>query len=138
MKISLVGYKDNPVSIFGELGKALAKKISGLELSQRFVPEPEDLPMVAAEAAEESDFVLVFAMLDDEKLAKFIKQKLIDVEIATKTRMLKYVVPDDFSGVNEENYFDKKEELVKEIAGLIISILFDEESFQPKDKDFSL
>jgi len=138
MHICLVSYKNNPLSISKELGKALAKRISGVEVEERFVPLAEDIPVVAMEAAEEADFVFVFALLEDEELVDFLKQKLIDVELATKTRILKAVSEDNFSGTNEEDYNEKKELLVKEYADLIVGILFDEQSFSPKDKDFSL
>ncbi|MFA5931417.1 MAG: hypothetical protein WC821_03835 [archaeon] len=138
MKICFLGYKDNSVNIFKELGKALAKKISGLDLEQRFVSVPEDIPIVAMEMATESEFVFVFALLDDEDLAAFLKKKLIDVEIATKTRILKIVEEDFFSGLDEEDYLEKKESLVEEYAKLIVDILFNEQSFEPKDKDFSV
>ncbi|MFA6268400.1 MAG: hypothetical protein WCW13_05925 [archaeon] len=138
MKISFIGFKDNPLNLFKELTKSLSKKISGLEVDQRFVPTPEDIPLVSAECCEESDFVVVFALLEDEKMAKFIKQKLIDVEIATKTRILKYVQEDDFSSLDEEDYIEKKQVLVDEISELIVAILFNEKKFEPRDKDFSL
>jgi len=137
MKITLIGFKDNSVSIFSDLAKALSKKISGLEIEERYVPFPEDLPIVAFEASEESDFMFVYALLDDEDLVNFIKKKLIDVEIASETRILKVVEVDDFAGMEEEEFLDKKEALVLEYADLIVKILFNEEAFKPKEKDFS-
>jgi len=138
MKITLLGYTDNSVNIFPALAKVLAKKISGLELEERYVPFAEDLPIVAFEASEESDFIFVFALLDDEAMADFIKKKLIDVEIASETRILKIVDSDEFSGMSEEEYLEKKDQLVIEFSDLIVKILFNEESFVAKDKDFSL
>ena len=61
MKISFIGYKENSINFFTELAKSLSKRISGLELDERFVPFAEDLPIVALEASEESDFIFVFA-----------------------------------------------------------------------------
>ncbi|MFA6064526.1 MAG: hypothetical protein WCW44_02225 [archaeon] len=138
MKITFLGYKDNSVNIFPGLAKVLSKKISGLELEERFVPFAEDIPIVALEASEESDFIFVFALLDDEEMADFIKKKLIDVEIGSKTRILKVVDSDEFSGMDEEEYLDKKDKLILDFSDLIVKILFNEESFLPKDKDFSL
>jgi len=138
MHICLISYQNNPLSISKELGKALAKRISGVEMEERFVPVAEDIPVVAMEAAEQSDFIFVFALLEDEELVDFLKQKLVDVELATKTRILKEVREDNFSGMNEEDYIEKKELLVGKYADLIVGILFNEQSFAPKDKDFSL
>jgi hypothetical protein len=138
MRICIISYKDNSLNISKELGKALSKKISGVELEERFVPLPEDIPIVAMEAAQQSDYIFVFALLDDDELIDFLKKKLVDVELATKTRILKCVESDVFSGMSEEKYLEKKELLVEKYADLIISILFDEQSFAPKDRDFSL
>ena len=138
MKISFIGYKENQVNLFKDLAKKLSKRISGLELEERFVPFPIDLPAVANECANSSDFVVVFAFVEEEEMADLIKRKLIDVEIATKTRILKYVESDGLSGIDENDYFDKKEALVDELCNLIVSILFNEFEFEPKDKDFSV
>jgi hypothetical protein len=138
MKITFIGYKDNSISFFPQLAKALSKRISGLELEERFVPFAEDLPIVALEASEESDFIFVFALLDDAKTVDFIKKKLVDVEIVSKTRILKAVDEDEYSGMEEEDYLDKKEELVTIFSDLIVKILFNEEDFEPKEKDFAL
>jgi len=138
MRIGFVGYKENPVNLFKDLGKSLSKKISGLDLDQRFVSLPEDIPIVALESAGESDFVLVFALIEDEEMAKFLKEKLMDVELSTKTRILKYIEVDEFFGADEEDYIEKKAALVEKISELIVNILFNEPSFEPKDKDFAL
>ena len=138
MHICLIGYKDNPVSIFNELGKALSKKISGVELEQRFAPFLEDIPKIAMEACSESDFVFVFAVVEDDEFAEVLKEKLIDVELATKTRILKSIESDEFAGLDEEDYLEKKEKLIEDYSTLIVNILFNENSFEPKDKDFSL
>lgn len=138
MKITFIGCKENSVNIFPALAKVLSKKISGLELEERFVPFPEDLPIVALEASEESDFIFVFALLEDEEMVDFIKKKLIDVELSTKTRILKAVDLDEFSGMNEEEYLDKQEKVTLDFADLIVKILFNEEDFEPEEKDFSL
>jgi hypothetical protein len=138
MNIALVGYKDTPVSIFSELGKSLSSKISGLEIVARYAPVPEDLPAIALECAAESDFVFVFALVDDEELAVFIKRKLIDVELASKTRILKAVELDDVSGLSEELYYAKKDELVEEYSRRIVDVLFNERGFEPKEKDFTM
>ena len=138
MRISFIGYKNNSVNLFNDLGKLLQKRISGVELASRFVPLPEDIPIVALEECAESQFIFVFALLDEEDQAEYIKKKLIDVEIASKTRILKHVEADSFSSLDEQDYEDRKEVIVKEFADLIVGILFDEKSFEPKDKDYSL
>jgi hypothetical protein len=138
MKITFIGYKENSINFFPELAKALSKRISGLELEERFVPFAEDLPIVALEASEESDFLFVFALLDDSETVGFVKKKLIDVELASKTRILKAVDEDEYGGMEEEAYLDKKDELVLQFSDLIVSILFNEEAFEPKEKDFAL
>lgn len=138
MKICFIGSKDNSVNIFGDLIKVLSKKILGLESEQRFVSFAEDIPIVALESAEESDFLVVLAFLEDEEEVKFVKRKLVDVELSTKTRILKRLETDEFSGLDEEEYNERKDELVEELAGQIIGILFNEKSFEPKDKDFSI
>jgi hypothetical protein len=134
MKISFVGYKGNSVNIFPALAKNLSKKISGLELEQRFAPFLEDLPIIALECAENADFVLVFALTEEEEEADFIKQKLIDVELASKTRILKYVQTDGFSGKSIDSQTDLIQETVDNISSTILSILFNESDFEPEEK----
>ena len=138
MRISLIGFKDNSVNLFAELGKALSKKISGVELEERFAPFAEDIPVIALEASAESDFIFVFALVEEEEEAAFLRRKLIDVELLTKTRILKAVDADDFSGLDEDDFGQRKEEYVEKFTALILGILFNERSFAPKDKDFSL
>jgi len=136
MKITLIGLKDNSINVFPELGKALGKKISGVELTERFAPVPEDLPVIALESAEESDFIVVFAPMDDDETADFIKKKLVDVELATKTRILKLVDSDFVSGSDEEDFEEKKAELVNSIVEMVVNILFNEKAFEPTDREF--
>ena len=136
MKITLIGLKDNSMNVFPELGVALGKKISGVELAERFAPVPEDLPVIALESAEESDFLIVFAPIDDDKTAVFIKKKLVDVELASKTRILKMVDSDYLSSSDENDFEDEKERLVGEIVETVVNILFNEKAFEPKDREF--
>ena len=138
MRISFIGAKDNPVSVFNELAKGLSKKVSGLELNQRFVPETDDLPIVALEEANESDFVFVFAIIEDGNEKKLIEEKLIDVELKTNTRILKAIEEDSFSDLSEEEYLDEKDKLVENYVDMIVGILFNENEFEPADKDFSI
>jgi hypothetical protein len=136
MNISFVSTKGTPVNIFSDLAKALSKRISGLELEQRFVPFPEDLPGVALECAKNSDFVFVFALLEDEETVRFVKEKLVEVELLSRTRILKAVEVDDFSGTKEEDFAAKKEELVEKYVDLVVAVLFNESEFEPKDPKF--
>jgi len=137
MRITFIGYKENSINFFSELGKILSAKISGVELEERFVPFVEDLPIVAAEASADSDFIFVYALVDEEEQVSVIKQKLIDIELASKTRILKIVENDSFSGIGEDDILDKKTELSREYAQLIVDILFNEHAFTPKEKDFN-
>jgi len=132
MKIGLVACKDNSVDIFPELVKSLSKKISGLEVSVRFVPFFEDIPAVCIEESTSSDFLVAFALLEDEEEVNFLKKKLVDVELLTKTRILKWVEEDSLSGKKSDALIDDKEELVEKISKTIISILFKESDFIPK------
>jgi riboflavin synthase len=138
MKITFVAYKENPVNFFKELAGKLSKKISGLELAERFVPALEDVPEVAQEATEESDFIFVFVVSDDEEERRMLEHKLIDVELKTSVRILKAVVDDEFSDLGEEEYAMEKDETVERYVEMIVSILFNEEEFEPQDKDFSI
>ncbi len=138
MKISFIAVKDNPINIFKELAEELSKKVSGLELTQRFVPELDDLPIVALEETEESDFIFVFAITDDENEKLFLDEKLVDVELKTKTRILKAIEQDEFSDLGEEEYNAEKDNLVEKYIKVILGILFNEEEFEPEDKDFSI
>jgi riboflavin synthase len=138
MKISFIAPKENPVSIFKELAGELSNKISGLELKERFVPSIEDLPIVAMEEVEEADFIFVFAIVEDENERQFLEDKLVDVELGSKTRILKAIEEDNFSDLEEEDYLEEKDSLVDKYSNEIISILFNEEEFEPQDKDFSI
>ena len=138
MKISFIGCKESGVNIFPALAKSLSKKISGLELEERFVPTFDDMPLVAEECAAESDFIFVFALVESEEQATYLKDKLIDVEIKTETRILKAVEEDTLSSTSEEDYDLQKEEIVKKNTDLIVNILFNEREFEPEDKDFSI
>ncbi len=133
MKISLISTKDTQIKIFPELGRALGKNISGLELETRYVPVTIDLPFVALECSKESDFLIVFAMVEEEEEADFIKKKLIDVELASNTRILKAVEVDSVSGLDDSEFEDEKARLIGEISKTAISILFKERDFEPKD-----
>jgi riboflavin synthase len=136
MKITFIAYKDNPVNFSKELASELSKKISGLELAERFVPQIEDIPEVAQEATEDSDFIFVFAVTEDEEI-KMLETKLIDVELKTNVRMLKAIVSDEFSDLDEEEYQIEKDEAVEKYTQMIVDILFNETAFEPQDKDFS-
>jgi len=136
MRITFIGYKDNSINFFSELGKILSAKISGVELEERFVPFAEDIPIVALEASEDSDFIFVYALVDEAEEVLVVKQKLIDVELAKKTRILKIIEEDSFAGLNQDDLFDKKNELSREYAQLIVDILFNEHAFMPKEKEF--
>ncbi len=133
MKISLIGCRDNSVNIFPQLVKILSKKISGLEVSVRFVPFFEDIPAVCMEESSSSDFLVAFALLEDEEEIKFLKKKLVDVELLTKTRVLKWVEEDSLSGKKSDELTDNIEELVDEVSKTIVSILFKESDFLPKE-----
>ncbi|MBT4870400.1 MAG: hypothetical protein HON47_02410 [Candidatus Diapherotrites archaeon] len=138
MKISIIGYKESSVNIFASLAKELSKKISGLELEERFVPELEDIPEIALECTTESDFVVVFALSEEKELVEQIKEKLIDVELKTKVRILKEIRDDSFSSLEEEYYLEEKDKLVEELSQKIVDILFNENAFEPEDKEFGL
>ena len=126
------------MNIFPHLAKELSKKISGLELEERFAPEIEDIPKIALECTKESDFIFVFALTQDKEMVEVIKEKLIDVEIKTETRILKEIEEDSFSALDEEDYLEEKDLLVDHYAELIVDILFNELAFEPEDKDFGL
>jgi len=138
MKISFVGYKESSINIFPALSKALSKKISGLELEERFVPQLCDIPEIALECTKESEFVVVFALTEEKNLIESIKEKLIDVELKTGVRILKEINLDSFSSLDEEDYLEEKDLLVEELSQRIIDILFNENAFEPEDKDFGL
>jgi hypothetical protein len=136
MKISFIGFKDSPINIFKEMAEELSKRVSGLELNERFVPFLEDLPIVSLEESEESDFIFVFALVEEKK--DFVIQKLIDVELKSGVRILKSIMVDEFSDLEEEDYVQQKEELVEQQVELILGILFNEIEFEPKGIDFGL
>ena len=138
MKISFIGYKESSVNIFPELARELSKKISGLELEERFVPDLEDIPELALESTKESDFVIVFALTEEKNVIDPIKEKLIDVELKTNVRILKEVDEDSFSSLDEEDYLEEKDKLIEELSKKIVNILFNENAFEPEDKDFGL
>ena len=138
MKITFIAYKDNPVNFFKELASELSKKISGLELGERFVPLIEDIPEVAQEATEDSDFIFIFAVTDDDEEKKMLDAKLIDVELKTNVRMLKAIVADEFSDIDEEEYQIEKDKTVEKYAQMVVDILFNETAFEPQDKEFDL
>jgi|GEM_PF-1070817 len=138
MRIALIAWRNNPVDIFKSLSLQLSKRISGLELEMRFVPFLEDFPIVANECAEECDFIFTFALVEAGESISFIKEKLINVELKTGTRILKALDEDTISGLDESEYLDAKEEMIKSYADLIVNILFNETAFAPEEKDFGL
>ncbi|MDD3083443.1 MAG: hypothetical protein PHP82_00280 [Candidatus ainarchaeum sp.] len=137
MKISFVGCKEDSINIFKDVAEKLSKKVSGLELNERFVPFLEDLPIVALEETEESDFIFVFVSTNEDQKS-FILEKLVDVELKTGIRILKAIEIDDFSDLGEEEFFEQKDLLVEKYVDLIVNILFNEVEFEPEDKDFGL
>lgn len=138
MKITFIAYKENSIHFFKELARDLSKKISGLILEERFVPEVEDIPFVAQESTKNSDFVFVFLVNDDEEENDLIKEKLIDIELKTKTRILKVVENEVFDYDNEAEYDEEKDNLAEKYSDMIVSILFNERDFEPEEKDFGL
>ena len=138
MKISFIGNKESSVNIFPGLAKELSKKISGLELEERFAPELEDIPELALESTKESDFVVVFALTEEKNVIDQVKEKLIDVELKTNVRILKEIGDDSFSSLSEEDYLEEKDKLIGELSQKIVNILFNENAFEPEDKDFGL
>lgn len=136
MKITFIGFKDNSIHFFKELAENLSKKISNLVLEERFVPFIEDIPLMAYETSKESDFIFIFVTTDDKDEQNLIISKLIDVELNSKTRILK-AISENIS-LSEENYFEEKLELSEKYSDLIVSILFNEVEFEPKEKDFSI
>jgi hypothetical protein len=138
MKISLIAWKENPFNIFKELSLNLSKRISGLELEERFVPFLEDLPIVVQECSEDSDFIFAFALVEENEEVRMVKEKLIDVELKTKIRIFKAIEEDNVSGLDEEEYLESKNQLVEGYCDIIVSILFNERAFEPEEKDFGL
>lgn len=134
MKITFIGCKDNSIHFFKELSDNLSKKISNLVIEERFVPFIEDIPLLAIESSKESDMIFVFFTTDEAEIISLLKSKLIDVEMSTKTRILKGI--ENEISVNEEDYFEEKLNLAEKYSDLIVSILFDEKKFQPTEKDF--
>jgi hypothetical protein len=138
MRISFIGYKENPINFFKELAVDLSRKVSGLELNERFVPSLEDLPFVALEETHDSEFIFVFAITNNDTERLLIEEKLVDVELSSGTRILKAIEIDDYSDLNEEQYLEEKDTLVNHYSDVIIGILFNEISFEPQEKDFSI
>ncbi|MFA5763275.1 MAG: hypothetical protein WC915_00510 [archaeon] len=138
MRISFIGYKENPINFFKELAADLSKKVSGLELNERFVPSLEDLPFVALEETEDSEFIFVFAVTTNDAERLLIEEKLVDVELSSRTRILKAIELDDYSDLDESQYLEEKANLVDHYSDIIIGILFNEISFEPEEKDFSI
>lgn len=127
MKIGLIGLSESSRDFFPVLGESLAKKISGAEIVSFFAQGPFDIPAVALEASAESDFLLVFAQIDDESDADFVKKKLVDVELLAKVRILK-IVDFDFGGKLDGDFDgrDKSKLIAQEIADLAAEYLFNE------------
>jgi riboflavin synthase len=138
MKVTLIWFKESPVDIFPELMSVLKKRISGFESDVRFAPFVEDLPELAQEASEDSDFIFVFALVSENRNIGLVEEKLIDVEIETKTRILKVIREDDMSSADRDEFAEEKEQLVDEFAELIVNILFNENKFAPQEPDFDL
>jgi hypothetical protein len=134
MKIALIGLSDADENIFPKLGSALAKKISGIEIVERFAPMPEDLPMIALEESQESDFLIVFALIDDVDVSDFIKRKLVDVELASKTRILKIIDLDSIIMDESDEFIEESAKIIDGIVNLAANILFNERAFTPKPK----
>jgi hypothetical protein len=138
MKITFIANKDNSITFFKELASNLSKKISNLVLEERFTCFIEDVPIVALESSKESDFIFVYINSDDSAESLMLKEKLIDVELRSKTRILKVIESDTYSAAEEEDYLEFKNNLAEKYSNLIVSILFNEIEFEPKEKDFGL
>ncbi len=137
MKITFIAYKDNSIHFFKELANKLSKKISNLVLEERFVSFIEDIPIIALESSKESDFIFVYVNSDENNQNLLLKEKLIEVELRSKTRILKIIDSEQYSN-DEESYLENKVELAEKYSNLTVAILFNEIEFEPKDKDFGL
>lgn len=133
MKLTFIGCKESQIDIFTDLSKNLKKRISGVEIEKRFAPFPEDLPELASESADDSDFIFVFAIIPEKNKIGLVEEKLIDVELKTKTRILKAIREDELSS-EEEDFFMEKENLVEEFTQLIIDVLFNEKNLLQKTR----
>lgn len=126
MKVTLVGLRDSGADIFPMLGPALAKKISGVEIAESFAVVPEDIPIIALEAAMVSDFLVVFAQIDDEDTADFVRKKLVDVELSSRTRILKMVDEGSLPDKEDYEFGEALSKLVETVVGRVVKMLFDE------------
>jgi hypothetical protein len=138
MKITLIAYKENSIHFFKEIAQNLSKNISGLVLGERFCESIDEIPVVAQEATEDSDYIFVFVVSDDKEEIKLLEDKLIDVELKTKTRIIKAIESDNFSAENEAEYDNDVDELSDKYSKIIVSTIFNENDFEPEERDFSL
>lgn len=134
MRMTLIGCKFNSVNIFPQLIDSLSKNIADLEVTERFVPFFEDIPIVVLESSAESEFILVFALPSSKREVDFLKKKLVDVEVGTGVRVLKYIVVDEFNDLDAEELVEKKKLVVNELTKTVIGILFNEMDFVPKER----
>ena len=130
MKVALVSAKTSTVDIFPALKENLSKEIAGIEFEELFVPSADNLPAAASKLAGKADLVLVFALFEEpSEEISFLKQKLVDVEIASGKPVLKYIQE------SELEREDRKEEYIEGLAEkwseTIIDVLFRSEKLKP-------
>ena len=135
MHIFLVSDSKTGINFFPELGERLAGQIADLELDTIFVPFPEDIPAAVHAIEGEADLVFVFVLYGelDFKIQALLN-KLIEIEMRGKVRIVKVIEENEFGAPNEERLENEKEKLAGKWSELIINRLFKPGSFAPKEK----
>jgi hypothetical protein len=135
MHIFLVSDSKTPVNFFPELSDFLKKKVAGLEVSEIFVPFPEDVPAAVSAVLGEADLVFVFVLYEEMDFkVQSLLNNLIELDMKDDTIIVKVVEEDDLPSFSQDGLAEEKQKLVDKWGQLILDRLFKPDSFKPKER----
>jgi len=133
MRVLLVSDSNTGINFFPLLEAILRKKVAGIDVRQVFVPFPEDIPAAASREQKDAALVFVFVLFEEMDFKiEALMNKLMDLEIKSKKRIIKAVEEDWVGGMDEIRLEQEKNNLAEKWAEFILDSLFRPEKFAAK------
>ncbi len=134
MHIFLITDSKTGINFFPKLEVLLRKRIADLELETVFVPFPEDVPAAVSSVEKEADLVFVFVLYEELNFKiKALLDKLIEVDMRSKTKVVKVVEESEYGNLDSLRLEQEKERLAEKWSEFILNLLFKKHGFKPKE-----
>ena len=135
MKVFLVSESGTGINFFPELEALLARRIAGLDCRSIFVPFPEDIPAAVKQVVSEADLIFVFVLYDElDFRIKALLDKLIELDMSSKAKIVKVIEESEFEGLDRARLEREKQKLAGKWSSFIVDLLFNPDSFRPKER----